>query len=189
MKLKLAAVIAAVLVGSAASAATCKVNTVTFTLNNAGGADCRTGNDFGWNGIADHDLEFFSLTNWAAGDSTEAGAGDGTVNFASAPLVGATSGTWSLSDYAGMGPLMIVLRSGHQFGAFLLDEAFASLSGTWDIQRDRCSKNGCTSVGKALSRATVYYSEPSAVPLPAAGFMMLAGLGGLVALRRRRKAA
>lgn len=31
--------------------------------------------------------------------------------------------------------------------------------------------------------------DPSAIPLPAAGWMLIAGLGGLAALRRRRKAA
>lgn len=31
-------------------------------------------------------------------------------------------------------------------------------------------------------------SNPSPVPLPAAGWMLLAGLGGIVALRRSRKA-
>ncbi|WP_420876405.1 VPLPA-CTERM sorting domain-containing protein [Roseovarius tolerans] len=33
------------------------------------------------------------------------------------------------------------------------------------------------------------YANISAVPLPAAGWLMIAGIGGLAALRRRRKAA
>ena len=195
IKLKIAAVIAAFCMASAANAATCSINNVSFTLNNAGGAECRAGNDLGWNGIAEQNLEFFSLANWAEGDSTEDGVGDGSVTFASAPLVNSSSGMWSLNSYPGYGPLMIVLRSGHQYGAFLLDEIYATvaakvyagLSGTWGIQRNRCTPRGCTMVGKNLTRATVYYSEPAAVPVPAAGFMLLAGLAGLAGLRRRSR--
>ncbi len=33
-----------------------------------------------------------------------------------------------------------------------------------------------------------YWSDPSQVPLPAAGLMLLAGLGGIAAMRRRKKA-
>ncbi|MBC7154879.1 MAG: VPLPA-CTERM sorting domain-containing protein [Rhodobacteraceae bacterium] len=33
------------------------------------------------------------------------------------------------------------------------------------------------------------YANIAAVPLPAAGWLMMAGIGGLAAMRRRRKAA
>jgi hypothetical protein len=36
--------------------------------------------------------------------------------------------------------------------------------------------------------STKYVSTPSAVPIPAAGFLLLAGLGGLAAMRRRKTA-
>lgn len=40
-----------------------------------------------------------------------------------------------------------------------------------------------------LESLTVSYETPSAVPLPAAGWMLFAGLGGLAAMKRRRKTA
>ena len=40
-----------------------------------------------------------------------------------------------------------------------------------------------------IAKIKVKYEEPPAVPLPAAGWMLLAGLGGIAAMKRRRKAA
>ena len=40
-----------------------------------------------------------------------------------------------------------------------------------------------------LRSVTVEYDEPPAVPLPAAGWMLIAGLGGMAALRRRKRAS
>lgn len=40
-----------------------------------------------------------------------------------------------------------------------------------------------------LRGVKVYYEEPEVIPLPAAGWLLLGGLGGLAAMKRRRKAA
>jgi hypothetical protein len=43
-----------------------------------------------------------------------------------------------------------------------------------------------------LKKISVTYTPPpppNVVPLPAAGWMLLAGLGGIAAMKRRRKAA
>lgn len=174
---------------SVSQAATCNINGVTFSLDLAVAATCAAGNDLGDGGIVKDDLSMFGLTGWGNGDSTDSSAGDGSVMFASAPVVKATGGIWSLQSYEGYNPLMIVLKSGTQYGAFLITEMFSGLSGTWAITQEQCNRKGCKTTGKALSHASVYYNgEPSAVPLPAAGFLLLGALGGLAALRRKRKA-
>lgn len=174
---------------SASQAATCSIDGVTFSLNIAVDSTCVAGNDLGANGIVANDLSMFGLTGWGIGDSTDASAGDGSVIFASAPAVSTTGGTWSLQSYSGYDPLMIVLKSGTQYGAFLISELISGLSGTWGITQEQCNKKGCRETGKDLSHASVYYNgEPSQVPLPAAGFLLIGALGGLAALRRKRKA-
>lgn len=190
IRLRIVTIIGAICLASSASAATCSVNNVSFTLSGASGAQCVVGNDLGRNGIEAKNLEFFDMAGWSVGDSTESSVGDGVASFLSAPAVRATSGSWSLASFGGYGPLMIVLKSGRKFGAFLLQDAMSSLSGTWSIERDRCTANGCTKIGKVLSHASVYYGDqPAPVPLPAAGLMLLGALAGLSALRRSGKAA
>lgn len=185
---RIAAIVGAMFLATSANAATCVVNHVSFTLDGASDAQCMAGNDLGRHGIAENDLDFFGLTNWIVGVSTDPTAGDGSIE-AEATGQNSASGTWAITSYSGMGPLMIVLKSGHQFGAFLLGDLASALSGTWNIQRERCNVNGCTTLGKNLSHGSVYYSPvPSAVPVPAAGLMLLAGLAGLAALRRKRAA-
>lgn len=176
-------------IASASQAATCTISGISFTLDVSVDSTCVAGNDLGNGGIEDGNQTFFGLDGWAVGDSTDSGAGDGSVQFVNAPVVNATSGTWSLQSYGGYDPLMIVLKSSTFYAAFLLDELVSGLSGTWAITQEQCNRNGCRTNGKELSHASVYYNgEPSQVPLPAAGFLLLGGLGGLAALRRMRKA-
>lgn len=90
------------------------------------------------------------------------------------------SGEWTISRFPELTQIALVLKAGNNFAAFLLDPF--NLSGDWTSSR-------------GLSHASVYYRSCdegdagcgiSAVPLPAAGWMLLAGIGGLVALRRRK---
>lgn len=179
-----AAVGALMALSTASQAATCSINGVSFSLDISAGTTCVAGNDLGANGIVVNDMSFFNLTGWGLGDSTDAEGGDGSVMFASAPVVNSTGGSWSIDSYNGYSPLMIVLKSGPQYGAFMLTELVSGLSGTWSIITDKNRR------GKALSHASVYYNgEPSPVPIPAAGLLLVGALGGLAALRRGRKKA
>ena len=188
---------AAVLVVSAgvAQAATCSINDVTFTLNTSSFATCVAGNDLGANGIVATNKVLFGLDGWQLGDSSDAGAAQtGLVNFDLMPIVDDTLGDWSILSYNGFDPLMIVLKSGSQYGAFLISQAVSGLSGTWSITQESCTTNKktgvvtCKTTGKELSHTSLYHQPPALIPVPAAGLMLLGALGGLAALRRRRRA-
>lgn len=89
-------------------------------------------------------------------------------------------GTWEFNLGAIDGDFLIVLKhaSNPGFAVWLFSGAHAdSYSGTWLTAWG----------GDGVSHISVY--ETSAVPIPAAGFLLIGSLGSLVALRRRRKAA
>lgn len=54
---------------------------------------------------------------------------------------------------------------------------------------DSCdvANGGTTTIGDPCRLSHVTYTDPSPVPLPAAGWMLIAGVGGLAAMRRRKK--
>ncbi len=95
---------------------------------------------------------------------------------------GTGSGTWSVTDWGGLTTVMAVLKGGPTFAGYLLD--LSGTSGTWNTQG---LLKGSGGAGPDLSHFAFYTTGPSQVPLPAAGWMMLAGLGGLGALRRSRR--
>jgi hypothetical protein len=128
---------------------------------------------------------FFSHNDWMLIYKVDADSGsDGGLTVTG----GGTSGGWELSDYGGYGTVMLALKGGPNFSVYLLDGATSGDWNTFGIT------TGGGKPGPGLSNFTAWgrgtAPDPGTpIPLPAAGWMLLAGLGGLVAIRRRKNAA
>ncbi|MFN3614713.1 MAG: VPLPA-CTERM sorting domain-containing protein [Rubrimonas sp.] len=147
----------------------------TFSLGSASDVACFSGNDTNTINAA---FTVFGLDGWTLAAKTDKpAAGNKQVTFTTAPVNGSKGGDWAISNPNAFGPLMITLKAGDGFAAFLLD----SLAGTW-------------SSTKGLSHASIYYRNgvtpppPAPVPLPASALLLIGGMGGLVVLRRRKTA-
>ena len=158
----------------AVSAATCTSSAI-FSLDNASGAECFTGND---TNQVDASFSMFGMTGWILGDKNDEIAGTGGVKFGTTPVNDDEFGAWSVVDMvgAGIGNIVVTLKAGNGFGAFLISDLGP---GTWTSSKE-------------LSHASVYYKDgepPVYIPLPAASWLMIGGLGGLLALHRKKKPA
>ena len=172
-----AAAIAAIGSGATASTVgltdlgTCNIGQLTTSTACAGAFD---GND------ANSNLDgLFGQAGWTEIAKIEDGTADGILTITNA---GGTSGTWSVTGWGGLSKVMAVLKGGPDFAAYLLD--LSKTGGTWNTL-GLLKGNGRP--GPGLSHFTLY-GVPSEVPLPAAGWLMLAGLGGL-GFAGRKKAA
>ena len=131
----------------------------------------------GWREIVKVDLP----QGWTGAETSNTGNGITlTVNDAGG---GETSGTWSIDAWPSFPNIMVALKGGPTFSVFKVDIS-KGLSGTWNT--DSLLK-GSGAIGPDLSHMTVW----AQIPLPAAGWLLLGGLGalGAVARRKRRKAA
>lgn len=71
----------------------------------------------------------------------------------------------------------VLLKSGNEFAAYKFDDGF---SGRLDF---------VTANDNGLSNYVVLGTGTAVVPLPAAGWLLLGGIGGMAALKRRKKKA
>ena len=149
-------------------------NGATLTLSHSTQAFCTTGND---TNTITSTYSLFGMTGWVLSEKNDNNDGDGTIEFTDAPVNDDMSGDWSIDTLAGLTNVVITLKAGNGFGAFLLDLSVGNpLAGTWMSTKE-------------LSHASIYYNgTPTMVPLPAGVVLLLTGLAGLgFAARRRMK--
>ncbi|WP_299782700.1 VPLPA-CTERM sorting domain-containing protein [uncultured Roseobacter sp.] len=107
------------------------------------------------------------------------GQGDGNLSLAISIL----DNTWTILNPNNYEKVGLSVKHGNGFAFYNLDLTKA-LTGTWFTY-----DNANSGAGNAFSHINAWYmGDPvSPVPLPAAGWMLIAGLGGLGAMRRFRK--
>ena len=101
-------------------------------------------------------------------------------------------GSYDLTSYFEglVGDVLLVFKDGRgtTLVGYLLSTA--DLAGTWTTPFT-CppfeGNNGCNGFPKDVSHISVYSNVVAAIPLPAAGLLLLGALGGLGLVRRRRK--
>ena len=130
----------------------------------------------------------FGNNDWILADKSDQASPnalvDGNINLTNTGN-GTSSGTWSVDTFGGYTQVVLVVKGGAEaWVAYLLD--LTSLSGTWSTAD---LINGGDNQPD-LSHLSLYVADfkptTSTVPLPAGAPLLLAGLAGLAALRRKR---
>jgi hypothetical protein len=132
-------------------------------------------------------------TSFMGYDKVGAGVLNVTDDFVSKESAGSTAG-FSITLLMNVDALLVFIKQSGLAGFFELSgpaSAGTVIAGSWFI--DGPGNPGTTQKKNEFSHRDFYYTPgtvppPSVIPLPAAGWLLLAGIGGLVGLRRRRKA-
>ncbi|GLQ06292.1 hypothetical protein [Sneathiella chinensis] len=172
------------LISSTAFSATCSFGDTLF--DGTSGADLTTstaceyyeGNDTNQIGLT---IDPFGITDWTLAAKSDGPDGDGALTL-SGVVDGDTSGSWDVGDFMGYTTVMISMKAGDAFAAYLLDTSFTS--GLWTTESVFPNRDG----GRELSHISLYYSPqltqiplPAALPLYLAGMLLLGAFGWLKA--------
>lgn len=201
LKIMAMAASSVIALAAGASAATCRIDAVTLTeVDSAAFGPVNSTNCFGAEsgnlnptevlaGLTNDDFGFGSYS-WSY-----LGKDDGGSTGSVQADVGSTTGSWSADFGSGFtaSVFSVLLKAGNAYSVFLFDitpSTGSAFAGTFDTQLAGLVNGGGT--GQDLSHLEVAGvftgAPPSPIPLPAAGWMLLAGIGGIAALKRRRKA-
>jgi opacity protein-like surface antigen len=180
-----AALIAATVIGSAASAAT--ISQFNRTVND--GVFSLTQAQASYFGFADADYIGFvrprqgNGVTWTAGDTFDAATMWATVTGGASRILAFLNGTNATLGYTGdtyglLGTTTLEGTDTYRGVAFLFSEGAGNIT-----------FRGTSTFNMGQSLGTLDFQPPSVVPVPAALPLLLAGLGGLAFIARRRKAA
>jgi uncharacterized protein YdbL (DUF1318 family) len=168
-------------ISSNAFAATlpCAVTNVTTLGNNASACINYSGNDGnGSSFITQINADFGTSGNWSQlAKSDTFGSGLTTTT--------GTSGTWDASSLLSQisNPFVIVLKASNHFSAYLFTSA---TDGTGTFNTNGVHTNGGGNSGAAgISHMSIYVTDISPVPVPAAAWLMAPVFAGFM-LRRRK---
>lgn len=167
--------------------------TSTACVNQIGGNDS---DKTGGNGVTNVNTAgtngggLFGYSNWVQDSKYDANGSYGPSGLLGiSNLNGLISGTWSVSSWSGIGAAMLVLKGGNGFVSYLLDLT-AGTTGQWSVQ---ALTNGGGNVPN-ISHISLYTvagnpPPPAPVPVPAAGLLLIGALGGLAAMRGKKRKA
>jgi hypothetical protein len=119
-----------------------------------------------------------------AGDWKLFGATDSGPNTVTASDLQA--GTWSVDPNVSS-PFVVVLKASTYFAAYLFEGLSGVPGGEFSVEGTTVKTSGNGAGFADLSHISVY--DTTVVPLPAAAWLLIGGLGGLGWVSRRRKAA